>query len=406
MPTVRTGSQQFLQELNTNLVLQVIRQSQPTSQVEIVRRTNLSAGTVANITRQLRDSQLVEEMGPSASSGGRPRMLLRFNPSARFVVGVEFWAEETTLAVLDLAARIRTIATHPTRRGLGPEEAFRHVGARVNRLLDAQGLDRRKVLGVGISVDGMVDADRGVLKQSAHFNWADVAVRNLVEEATGLPCLVEASARAMAFGEYCYGAARSADGVLCIDVDAGIGAVSIFKGRIACGCHQMGGEIGHWVVVPDGPLCRCGRRGCLEAVASGTALVQQMRRQLEKGEKSALSPRALAGATRKAVRKIFDAAGDGDAAASDVVDRAGRHLGTAVAGLINFVDPDMVLLTGFVTHESRGALRDMVERSVRAGVLYGEAREVRIAQGALKENAALIGACAQVYEHTYRVPLQ
>ena len=403
---VRTGNRRLMRELNTNLVVQAIRRHQPISQVDIARCTRLSAGTVTNIVKTLRSSDLVSEAGPADSRVGRPRTLLRLNRTSRYAVGVQLSAEETRLALVDLEAHVRARSDHPTDGRDDPARAMQVLAGHIRALLASAGVPESRVLGVGLGVDGVVDVDRGVLRYSAHFAWRDAPLRRLLEDQTGLSVTVDGTGPCMAFGEYAYGAGRDADSLLCIDIDAGIGAVAIVRGRIVRGASHMAGEIGHSPAVPDGARCRCGRCGCLETVASGTAIVARVRRRLSAGQASTLSGHDLSGPTREVIGTVFEAAGQGDPLAREVVDEATRYLGMAVAQLVSFADPETVILTGFVTHESGGRLRDAIDAYVSEHVLSGRTRSVPIRDGSLGEDAAVIGAGAVVTENAYRLHIE
>ena len=406
MARARSGSRKLLRELNTKRILNVIRQSEPISQVDVFNRTALSAGTVAGILKDLRRDGRVEELGPVSARVGRPRTLLRLNPTWRYAVGVQLSAEETRLAVTDLGAHVVARADYPTCADAAPARAMQTLGRRIQSLLRQARVPTSKVLGVGLGVDGIVDVDRGVLRYSAHFPWRDAPLKRLLEKPTHLGCVLEGTGPAMAFGEFAYGAGQHADTILCMDIDAGIGAVAVAQGRIVRGANHMAGEIGHAPVVWDGPPCRCGRRGCLEAVASGTAIVAAMRRRLAEGARSTLSRSRLSGATREVVGAVFAAAEAGDRLARNVTDEAIRYLSMAVAQLVSFVDPQMVILMGLVTHASRGRLRDAIDAYVSDHVLNGASRSVPIREGALGEDAAVVGAAALVTESVYRAPIE
>jgi predicted NBD/HSP70 family sugar kinase len=209
----------------------------------------------------------------------------------------------------------------------------------------------------------------------------------------------------MALGEHWYGAGKGTGDMIIIDIDAGIGASAISDGRIVRGRHSMEGEMGHNLIIPDGPLCICGKRGCLEAVASGSAIISKIRHGLKEGIKSNISDLINSPSTRMAIRAVFQAAKEGDEFANQVINEAGYYLGLAIAVIINYTDPELVVLTGCVTSEGKGMLLKIIKDVVYERVVDSSSRTIRIEEGVLGDNATLIGAATLVYREAFRLPL-
>jgi predicted NBD/HSP70 family sugar kinase len=404
---MQTANRDRMRQWNTNLVLNAIRGRECLSQVDLVHLTGLSSGTVTNIVRDLKDNSFVEPIGVGKSAGaGRRPALLRFNAEAGYVISAAFFADETFAAVLDLCGQIKKRTRFATGAEAGPREVFRSFASRVTDLLQETGVPRSRVWGIAAGFEGIVDPSQGTLVLSSRFGWRNVAVKAGIEEALGIPTFIESDGGAMALGEYHYGAGRGAKDLVCLDIDSGIGSVAIYNGEIRRGAHSMAGEIGHALVMKDGPTCACGRRGCLEAVASGSAILAQARRGLEEGRTTTLSPDVHSSSTREALRAVFQAAEAGDAFASELVRDAGRYLGLAAAWLINYADPECLVLTGCVTQEGRGQITRIIREVVRQHVIDSEYRTLRIVEGSLGEDAPLIGAATRVYDHVFRPPLR
>lgn len=405
MAGVRTGSRKLMRQLNTSLVLNAIRETDCISSVDITRQTRLSAGTVASVVKELSGRGYVEKIGQGESSVGRKPILLRFNPEAGYVISAGMFGDETQLAILDLAGHIKDQTAYPTRPSPQPEAVFGNFACRANRFLQAGGIGREKVLGAAIALEGMPDPATGTLLSSVAFGWRDVPVRDHVQRELGIRTWVDSDGACMALGECRYGAGRGATDLTVLDVDAGIGTVAICDGRIWRGAHNMAGEVGHTLMVPEGPVCRCGRRGCLEAVASASAIVAHMARGLADGRRSTVAEDVHSPSTRQAVRAVFNAARGGDPFAVEVVREAGHYLGLAVAAIINSSDPERVILTGCAVDESQGMLSDIIRSVAPRYVVDSEFRKVRIEEGTLGKDAVLIGAATVVYQHIFETPL-
>lgn len=401
---MRTGNRQLMRELNRNLVLDLIRRGDGISQAEICSRTQLSSGTVTNIVKELRGGRFVREIGRGEAVVGRRPTLLRFNAEAGYVLSAAFFADETCLGVLDLAGGIRAQTTFATRPERGPRKVFEEFGGRVNRLVADAGVHRNRFLGAGVAFEGIVDPGKGTLILGTRFGWRNVPIKDHVERELRVRTFVESDGGAMVLGEYRYGVGQGVGDLVCIDIDAGIGAIAISPDRICRGAHHMAGEIGHTRMVPDGPSCRCGKRGCLEVVASGGAILRRVREGLKEERPSTISEAVHSNSTREAIRAVFEAARSGDAFTGQVIREAGYYLGLATAAVINYADPELVILTGCVTYESGGMILDLIRKTVQEEVMDSKFRTIRVEEGVLGERAPLIGAATLVYDDAFKIP--
>jgi len=395
-----------MRELNTSLVLDLIRRSDSICQADIARNTRLSAGTVTSIIKDLKKRKYIKKLGPGESNRGRRPTMLRFNPEAQYVIGVEFYADEMNIGVLDLAGKIKKHVYRPISHEKNPRTVFKNFAEGADSLLQDFHINKENILGIGASFEGIVDHDKGLVVLSNRFGWRNVPVKDIIKEEYGLQPFVECDVRVMALGEHWYGAGQGIGDLVCIEVDSGIGAGVISGGRLCTGVHSMGGEMGHSLAVPDGPECRCGMRGCLETVASGDAILSRVKRELQEGRESALSGvmNSLSD-KRAAIRCVFAAAKQGDRFALEVIKKAGYHLGIAVANIINYADPEVVIFKGYVIDENKGALLDIIREVAQNRILDSNSRTVRIKEGALGRDAALIGAAVLVYRETFKLPL-
>ncbi len=395
-----------MREVNWKLVLELIRGSEAISQVELLKKTRLSAGTVASIVKELKSRGFVEEVGLGRSVTGRRPVLLQFNPRAQYVVGAELTADQTRVALVDLAGRIVLKTERATAAADAPQAVLQGVCSDAVTLVQEIGASPEKLLGVGIAVEGIVDPSQERLMLLANLGWRNVPVKELLEATLRIPAVVTNSGMAMVFGEYLYGAGKGCTSAVCLDVDSGIGATAILNGRVLRGAHGMAGEIGHDMAIADGDVCSCGKRGCLETVASAKAIVAKAGKARREEQNSSIPETIDSCATPKAIGLIREAAENGDPLARRVIQEAGRYLGIAAARLVNFLDPELLILTGMVTYESGGMLLDAIREVVGDHVLQDGSRSVRIEQGTLGNNAAIIGAAASICERAFRVPVE
>ncbi len=245
---------------------------------------------------------------------------------------------------------------------------------------------------VGVGAAGMVEFAAGTLRYAPNLAWREVPLRDLVSERTGLPCVVDNDANVAAWAEYRFGAARGFRHVLLITVGTGIGGGIVADGALFRGAHGFAAEIGHIIVEPDGPPCGCGNRGCWEQVASGRALDRLARAEVERDPSGRIA--ALAAGDEVSGRHVSEAAREGDPAAVAAFATVGRRLGEGIAGLVNVLDPEVVVVGGGVAEEG-AVLLDPARAAFVEAVEAPEHRpEVPIVPAALGNDAGAIGAAA------------
>jgi glucokinase len=287
-----------------------------------------------------------------------------------------------------------------TRDGTVGERAKRETPADDPDAILAEMIDLAKeirdddIVAVGIGAAGLVDRASGVMRFSPNLAWREMPIRDRLHDALGLPTLLENDASAAAYGEWRFGAGRGVDDMLLVAVGTGIGGGAIQAGRLFHGAHGFAAEIGHIIVEPGGPLCGCGNLGCWEQVAAGRAIGRLGREAAREHEHSLL--RQLAHGDPDAVtgELVTEAAQQGDDVAIRVLRRVGRRLGEGIAGLVNILDPEIVVVGGGVIvagdlllDPARTAFLDSVEGP-------SHRHEVPIVPATLGNDAGAIGAAA------------
>ncbi|MFH0796367.1 MAG: ROK family protein [Candidatus Omnitrophota bacterium] len=391
----RTADRDSMKDWNTRLVLSLIRNQSNISQAEISRKTGLSPGTIVNVTRRLKEQGVIKAAGQGKSGIGRPPVILRFNPKTRYVISAAFFALETKIAILDLEGNIQKKISYPTRPEKGRKSVFQNFRKQTEHLLSQLSIPKEKICALCASFEGIVDSQIGSLVYSAHLKWRNLPVKSILEKTMGLPTFVDNEGRAMALAEYWFGMGKPSRHMVTVDIDAGIGSATILDGRLLYGTHQMEGEIGHTLVLPDGPLCRCGRRGCLETISSGSAILRRVRESL---------PKISDLPERQVMKMVFQEAKKGDGVAFQVIRDASYHLGRAIAGIVNYADPDMVVLTGYVAEADPGILLTLIQKEFRQAVFKDKRRKIEIVKGKLGENAVLIGNACLAYQEMFSLP--
>jgi glucokinase len=254
------------------------------------------------------------------------------------------------------------------------------------------------VRAVGVGAAGLVAWPSGVIRFAPNNAWREFPVRDRLARALGLPCVVDNDAAAAAWAEHRFGAGRGATGLLAVTVGTGIGGGIIAGGRLFRGAHGFAAEIGHVIVEPGGPPCGCGNLGCFEQVASGSAIERAGRRAVRDHPGSRLAELSGGDPGRVDGPAVTAAAREGDEVAVAILAEVGRRLGEGIAGLVNVLDPELVVVGGgvveagdLVLEPARRAFRDAVEAAAHRP-------DVPLVPAALGPDAGAIGAAALALE--------
>lgn len=395
---------ELIRAINKQRVLRLIRSAGAISRADLAEQTGLTRPTVSAVVAELLEEGWVEELGTGESSGGRPPILLRFNPQARWVIGAELGAGHVRAILADLTGTVVRRVKYRVESN-DPEQEIGRVETAVRELLADLPATRLPVpvAGVGLGITGLVDKQHGLWRYSPHFQVSDMPVVKLLEVRLGLPIWVENDARAMAWGERSFGAARGVDNLTFIRVGVGIGAGIIIGGELYGGAYEGAGEIGHMVVMQNGPHCRCGSDGCLETLASAVAIAKRARERITAGEPSLIAELVGGDLDRILATSVIEAADRGDNLALEVLAEAGRYLGLGIGSMINLLNPAMVVVGGGTSRAGEKLIRPIREAAL-SRALPAVREKVRIVQSALGEDSAPLGGAALVIEELFRSP--
>jgi len=301
-------------------------------------------------------------------------------------LGVDIGGTNVKIATVSAAGRVLVRGVIETRAGEGPAPAFRRIHDAARHLVG-----KGRVAGVGIGCAGLLDSRSQRLRASPNLPaWQGTALERIARGHFGVPILVENDATCAAFGES-FARGRNGRDLVMITLGTGVGGGIISDGRVVRGASGFAGEIGHMIVDPNGPRCRCGARGCLEAYAGAYGIARTARHALRRRGK-----RRLAMGGRLDARAVFEAARRGDPAARETVRLTGERLGTAIASLLNLLNPSMVVIGGGIA-ASFDALSPHVRRTVERGAFTATARAARIEPSRLGNDAAVVGAAMLVH---------
>ncbi len=313
------------------------------SLADLARELGTSIPKITRIVGELEQAGVLSDWGKQESAAGRRPSLYGLNPGAGVFVGVEVGQKEIALAVTDFTGRIIQFQDGIAYTLTGTEESVLGLCACVKKQLRKYHLDPVPVRGVGVNLTGRVNHRTGY--SYSYYISEEKPIRDILEEGFGWPVFIENDSRGMAFGEYMSGIAGDARTVLFLNVGWGLGMGMVLDGKLFAGKSGFSGEIGHFPLLDNHQICRCGKVGCLETGASGLALHRLIGEQLAKGHPSILSASYAAG-REITLNDILDAVEKEDVTAIECVEQVGSTLGRAVAGLINLFNPDVVVIGG------------------------------------------------------------
>jgi predicted NBD/HSP70 family sugar kinase len=345
---------------NRTLLLQTLHANGPQSRADLARHSGLTPTTVSAVTAELIADGLIAEVGRKASTtAGKPATLLGVEPDARHVVALDLSDDDVIeAAVINLSGKI--VARHSQARH--GETGKKAASAIVKFTRDiARSLDR-PLLGVGCATPGIVD-DHGVVLTAAHVKWTDEPLAAKLTAAVDVPCYVANDANAAVLAEY--GALETAtENLLLVRVGGGVGAGVVIGGELFVGDQFAAGEIGHVVVDDEGALCRCGRRGCLEAIVSAPLLAQRLN-------------------------------GVGDSDRAQHLELAGRHLGIVLAALVGALNLSQIVLSGPMDLLD-DRFRIAAVETIRNRTFPTVGQHVTVRFSSLGDDGVLLGAAALV----------
>lgn len=386
MASTRTGSKRLLRDLNQSIVFNLIAERQSISRTELARRSRLPAATITRIVGDFLNAGLISEVVSEVSSGGRRPILLSINPAAGYAIGVKLRKESMTIAICDLSCAVIRTSEQVLPEGATVQQTIEVIVGSVQALIAKSGLTERQILGLGIGLAGLVDSTAGRCRYSAILGWQDVELRSLLECQLGVPVRVDNDVNTLAIAEHFFGEGRGVESFLLITTGRGVGMGIIIGGEIYRGAYGGAGEFGHMTVDTSehAPFCTCGKRGCLEAIASDHSMLQ------EAGGSSDIS--ALISRARR-----------GDRAVCDIFTCAGRALGIATANLINIFDPARVLISGEGLQAG-----DLLMESLRVTIpqhIFGPQKNREIIIAELDEANWARGAACLILREVFQPPI-
>jgi len=380
------GSQSSLREANRQLVAETVKRYGGLTQVELAEATGLSQATVSTIVRELLAAGVVDTVATTRS--GRRAQMVTLARRVGLAAGIQIGHRNLRVALGDFSHEILAEQTLPLPVEHRVDTTLDRVALLVVDLLERVGASLDDVVGMGVGVPAPVDSGTGMISvEGVMPGWDDVHLGQVLSKRLGIPVYVDNDANLGAFAEATEGAAREHADSLFLRASYGVGAGIVLGGQVLRGFAGTAGEIGHLTVRPDGDPCRCGRRGCLDTVVGASALIEAV------GQVPGVA----------SLRDIVQRANQGDERCGDVLAEAGAAIGSALAGLVLAVNPQVVVVGGELAETGEtlvAPLRAALERHVPTNRIA----PLEVVRASLGTRAEMVGALALAVQST-DVPL-
>jgi len=309
-------------------------------------------------------------------------------------IGIDLGGTKISTALVDASGRIVARDYRETMAARGQKVVVERMVDAARRVISEAGVVFSQVTGVGVGSPGPIDSRIGVVTAPPNLpGWKDVPLKQLIEERLGITTFLENDANAAALGEYRFGAGQGVQNMIYVTVSTGIGGGLILNGQLYSGTIGTAGEIGHTTVLPQGPYCGCGNRGCLEALASGTAIAREGRELVQRGVPTLIAALAEGNPERVTARLVAEAAEQGDIEAQEILAEAMAYLGVGMANLVNLFNPELIVIGGGLTHLGEKLFRP-VRRAIERRAFPAAARVVQVVPAQLGDDAGVLGAAA------------
>lgn len=389
------------QEGNKTAILkkEIIRQyiiCDNVSITDLSKEMNLSVPTVTKLISELKDEGFVIDFGKQDKNGGRRPNIYGLNPDAGYFVGVDLRKDNVAIGLMNFKGQMidyewcREFDLENSAQSL--EELCRII----NKFIDKLRIPRKKILSVGVNLSGRVNSESGY-SYSFYF-MEEQPLTMLLESQLGCNVYIENDSRAMAYGEYICGAIHDKRNMLFINVSWGLGVGIIVDGKLVYGKSGFSGEYGHFPMFDNEIICRCGKRGCLETEASGSAVHRMLTERLKEGQASTLSDKYKSG-QEISIEDIMNAVALGDVLAIEIMEKVGSVLGKAISGLINLFNPELIVIGGTLS-AAKDYLMLPIKSAVNKYSLNMVSKDTVIKTSKLGDKVGVIGACMLIRSKT------
>lgn len=338
----------MMRQANSSLVLRMLKEKGALSKTELSKITKLTLPSITSIISELESYNLINTLGQTPIKRGRFPVMYQLNYDAFYIIGVTIHSESIKTVIINLNGQVKNNLTMPLPTNIDSHHVLEEVGLLVEKIIKKSNIEKNEILGVGVGMHGIVDPFNGIAIYPPHLGWRNIPISEVLEKKLNLPVLVDNDCNALALAERWFGKGVNLNSFIVMNVDYGIGAGIMISGNLFHGADYGGGQIGHITVNEDGPECSCGNIGCLETLASESAILKNVRKKIQQGLESILVEITNNQPDSITLEHIYKAATMGDELAKQALKDAGHYLGIGISTLVNLFNPQQIIMTGNV----------------------------------------------------------
>ncbi len=377
-------------------LIQLLILNESASIADMAKELDISIPTATKFVAELMDEKYIVDLGKQNTQGGRKPNIFGLNPESAYFVGVDIQRKKVLLATMDFCGKMIMAPTEVPYDLENTPESLEILSQIIENYIQGLEMPREKVLHIGVNIGGRVNSVKGYSYTFFYFDKKK-PLANVLEERLGIPVYLENDSRAMMYGEYMNGVVKDEKNILFINLNWGLGAGIIIDGKLYYGKSGFSGEIGHVCAVDNEIICNCGKKGCLETEASGYAVERMLNERLAQGCTTIMEEK-LKEHGRFLLTDFVDAVLEEDVLAIEIVEHVGAVLGRWIAGFINVLNPELVIIGGPLS-ETQEYLRLPIQSAIRKYSLNLVNQDSKLVVSQLGENGGLIGACLLSRSH-------
>lgn len=380
MKAMKAGNNQYLKEMNKAIVMDLIRTTEGISRKVLADKTGLSATASGAIVSSLLEDGYIQEKGMGESSGGRKPVMLELKPRSYYALGFDIDLRYIYTIVMDITGEVIYKRKHTKQYDFTVQQAIETITQEYHKAVTKLKLSKERVLGVGVSVPGILDIVSKKIVLAPNLGWSMVELLEPLKAALNVPVYLDNESMCSASCENWLGLCRDVEDFICINIESGIGAGLFLRGKAYRGISGSAGEVGHIPVDENGPICKCGNVGCLETIASINGMVAKACKNKKKHDEIEM-----------AFDNLLKNAREGDDECLSVFNEGAISLGKAIAYLINIINPQKIVL-GKKFPEYSDLVIDVIRKTVKKYALNYPSSQVEILSSSFGEDSSALGA--------------
>jgi predicted NBD/HSP70 family sugar kinase len=357
------------------MVLRVIRDNENISRASIARLTGMSPTSISRIVAELSEIGLVHETEPYSEGVGRKAALLKIYPDSIGTIGIYLNRDVIRLGIVNFAGNIvleRELQYDATIHSV--EEVVEKLSDAIHNIIDELKSGSPRIIGIGIGIPGIIDSKEGKIVFSAQLGWKNVSFLNLMKKKIKIETIIDNTVKLKALAENLYGAAKHSQKAALISIGSGVGSALVMDGQILRGEMNSAGEVGHTIVDPEGMLCECGRRGCLQTYIAEGALINEANKVKKINN----------------IGEIFECADNHENWAASMLERAAMYIAIAINNVACMYSPDTIILSGRLI-EQYPVMIELIEK--RRALIWEPFKDTfELVYSELKKESVIIGA--------------